>query len=159
VRFYDEATDRVHVGRIVAVVILIAAVLWGIAAGIWGLGVATAGIYGRGTQIRQVNSAANRTFQYNHFFNLYSDVKSEVQQIGTTNATLGATTDEAEHTRLSSVLLGLENICITNTNQYNADAAKVVTGALFRDSSLPQTLPDGPTTNCTAAIPSASPTR
>jgi len=155
-RFYNEADDRVYIGRIVASVVFVVAVLWGITATIWGMGVATAGIYGRGTQIKQVNSAENRTFQYNHFFNLYSDVKSEVQQIGTTNATLAATTDESEHGRLASVLLGLENICITNTNQYNADAAKVVTGALFRDNNLPQMLPDGPVTNCTTAIPSVS---
>jgi hypothetical protein len=57
-----------------------------------------------------------RTFQYNHFFNLNADVKSEVQQINTTVAAVNGTTDATEHSRLNSVLLGLENICITNTN-------------------------------------------
>lgn len=156
-RFYDSTEDRFYMGRVVAAVILGLIVLWAIAAATFGLGVATAGIYGRGQQIRQVNSAENRTFQYNHFFNLNADVKSEVQQINTTVAAVNGTTDATEHSRLNSVLLGLENICITNTNQYNADAAKVTTGALFRDNNLPQTLPDGPTTNCTTAIASATP--
>jgi hypothetical protein len=134
VRFYDSTEDRFYMGRVVAAVILGLIVLWAIAAATFGLGVATAGIYGRGQQIRQVNSAENRTFQYNHFFNLNADVKSEVQQINTTVAAVNGTTDATEHSRLNAVLLGLEN-----TNQYNADAAKVTTGALFRDNNLPQT--------------------
>lgn len=133
--------------------------LWLLTAAIWGFGVATAGIFGRGEQIKQVNSAENRTFQYNHFFDLDATVKTQTSQFrqaaaaakqyDTTHKGDSSYAVTTESGRLNSVAQGLQALCTQNLNQYNADAEKVVTGALFRDNNLPERLPDGPATNCT----------
>ena len=132
--------------------------LWLLVAAFFGLSVATAGLFGRGQQIIQVNSAENRTFQYNHFFDLYGTVKTQTSQYRQAltaykqyqtnhkgDSSYAVTTEEA---RLGSVALGLQALCTENINQYNADAQKVVTGALFKDNNLPERLPDGAVTNC-----------
>lgn len=134
------------VGVTVAVIALVA--------GVWYFGVATSGIKGAGDQKKQVNSAQNRTDEYNHFFDEKADFDSQVKaaklarqalaefektyKAGQTPDPTGqlAETDANDHTDVT----GAEQECTDTANAYNNDSEKTLTGAQFKAAGLPETL-------------------
>lgn len=142
--------ERGGVGAVIGAIVGALVLFVGVPLAVYFLVFASAGVRGHVQLHNQVHGASNLAFQYGHFFDIYADVKAQTQQVSNTKAALVQTTDPAEHTRLNSVLLGLQNLCQQNTQTYNQDARKVLLGANFRDHNLPDSLPDGPNTNCGA---------
>ncbi len=128
-------------------------VLAGAGWAICGLGVATSGVHGRGEQIKQVNSATNRTAWYHHFFDLKTAYDSEVQAVQLAKkqlddfnkATPPGTPDpsgQLAQTRAEDQtnLTGAQQQCVTSANAYNNDTQKTLVGAQFKAAGLPDTL-------------------
>jgi hypothetical protein len=123
-------------------------------AGVWYFGVATSGIKGAGDQKKQVNSARNRTDEYNHFFDEKADFDSQVKAAKLARQALAefektykpgqtpdptgqlAETDANDHTDVT----GAEQECTDTANAYNNDSQKTLTGASFKASGLPASL-------------------
>jgi hypothetical protein len=161
VKLYDEGTDRIYVGRIVALCAAFIAAMWVLTVVIWGLGVATAGIYGKGEAHKFQQSSTNRITQNTHFFDLYGTIQAQTANIATASAQAAAYhaqwdakpddvvgSHSTEAARLDSVVLGLKNLCTENLTAYNNDAQKYI-AAEFRDARLPDHLPV-PGANCGA---------
>ncbi len=111
--------------------------------GIWGLGVATAGLYGRGEVHKQVNDPDFMIAAYDSFFNQYASIKALEGQIDELTATLALQdpgTREYNYTLTS--LTGAKGLRHTAIQKYNADARKGWTEGQFRDASLPYQIPD-----------------
>lgn len=145
--YWNDRTDAPRVGSWVLTGFLILVVCWALAAGIWGLGVATAGIYGKGEAHKTQQSGNNRIFQDQHFFQLYGDIKAQTSQLQNAAKQAAAETDPAEKSRLNSVVLGIENLCQQNIQRYNADAQAYISSQ-FRSANLPESVPTGSTDNC-----------
>jgi len=119
------------------------ALIWGLVAGIWGLGVATAGIYGRGEAHKEINSADFRIAAYESFFNQYASIKGlegQIDELTATLALLEPGTREYNYTLTS--LTGTKGLRHQAIQRYNADAMKDWTEGQFRDSDLPYQIPD-----------------
>lgn len=132
---------KIWQGIVLAVIGIV--LVWGLVAGIWGLGVATAGLYGRGEAHKVINSADFRIAAYEHFFNQYASIKSLEGQIDELTATLALMepgTREYNYTLTS--LTGAKALRHTAIQQYNADAMKDWTEGQFRDNDLPYQIPD-----------------
>lgn len=133
------------VSKIIGLGLLGVALVWLLIAAIWGLGVATAGIYGRGEAEKRLESAQFRIVAYDHFFNQYASIKSLEGQIDELTAQLaGLTPGTRDYTYVSSSLAGVKGLRHTAIQQYNADARKSYTEGQFRDASLPYQIPDTP---------------
>lgn len=129
--------------QIALTIVVSIAAIWGMIAGIWGLGVATAGIYGRGEAHKVINSSDFRIAAYDHFFNQYASIKSLESQIDELTATLALLeqgTREYNYTLTS--LTGVKNLRHQAIQQYNADAMKDWTEGQFRDAQLPYQIAD-----------------
>jgi hypothetical protein len=119
------------------------ALIWGLVAGIWGLGVATAGIYGRGEAHKEINSADFRIAAYESFFNQYASIKGlegQIDELTATLALLEPGTREYNYTLTS--LTGTKGLRHQAIQRYNADAMKDWTEGQFRDADLPYQIPD-----------------
>lgn len=105
----------------------------------------------------KINSGTNRIEQYDHFFTLDGDIRTQAQnaalaksQLDDFNKTTPPSSQESpqiseQRANLQSTYTGLVQLCTANVNQYNNDAASY-TKAKFLDSALPW---DYSTTVCT----------
>lgn len=126
---------------------------------IWLVSAAFAPTTAKINERRQVNTATNRIFQKNHFFDLWSDVKSQTAQIKidqqAADAHRSSTAGQqdpigaiaSEQARLDAVVQGVKGQCMSNLNQYNVDVQKD-TGGQFRQEQSPEHLPTGLDDNC-----------
>lgn len=97
----------------------------------WGITVATAPVVGKGEQHIQLQSAENRTHQYQHFFDLDATIRSQVRNAAkatqaladfnkTTPPQAGESFSVTEtRNQLRANVTGLEQLCQTNVAQYN----------------------------------------
>jgi hypothetical protein len=112
---------------------------------VWGVQVLISGPKGAGDQERINNSANNRIFAQQHFFDLYNELLAYDQQLDQ------AAADKAEHPGdqfFATNYSGLVKACIDARNQYNGDANKV-TLERWRDPGLPfQIDATNPKTDC-----------
>jgi hypothetical protein len=120
-----------------------------IGAVLWGLGVFTAPVVGKGEQYKQINSAPNRTFQYQRFFDLDGTIRTQVRnaakardELTAFNASNTQRPDEnfaitESRNQIRANAVGLGQLCQSNVNQYNNDAQEW-TRDQFLDSKLPE---------------------
>jgi hypothetical protein len=111
--------------------------------------VATAPIQGKGDQYKQINSADNRTFQYQRFFDLDATIRSQSQSAAQAKKDLadfnkqtpqrGDESFSITETRnqMRTVADGLRQQCLSNIQQYNNDAQEF-TRNQFLDKNLPE---------------------
>lgn len=140
--FYTEE-GGLKVGKVLLVLLVGAACIWGVIAIGFGLRVATAGLYGRGQAHIQIQSSDFRIAAYESFFNQYASIKGLEGQID--ELTAGLATMEPgtrEYTYTQSALIGTKGLRHTAIQKYNADAAKNWTEGQFRDNDLPYQIPD-----------------
>ncbi len=131
------------VAKVVGITIAVLIVAWLIIAAFWGLGVATAGLYGRGEAHKQIQSADFRLAAYNHFFNLYASIKSLEGKIDELTAQLEQfEPGTRDYSYTLSALTGVKGLRHEAIQQYNADAAKDYTIGQFRAVGLPYYIPD-----------------
>lgn len=124
-------------------VVLAMLAIWGIVVAGWGLGVATAGLYGRGEAHKQIQSADFRIAAYNQFFNQYASIKSLEGKIDELTNTLGMLEPGTrEYNYTLTALTGTKGLRHEAIQQYNADARKNWTEGQFRDNDLPYQIPD-----------------
>lgn len=120
---------------IVAFVVLIGL----ISAALWAFGVFSSGPKGRGDQIRRQNSEANRTFQQQHFEDLYADYQSSLVKI----PSYVVAAKGGDNTATTN-LLGLRSHCTDVASTYNQDSQKVLAsdpnGNGFKTADLPVSL-------------------
>ena len=124
--------------KILFVILLVICLFGGAVA--WGVGVATSDVRGKGDQIVRNNSESNRTFKQEYFEELYADIQGADTQINNTADLIVATANPEEVERLNVVLLGQKNLCVSLTQEYNAEARKV-TSQDWRSADLPQEIP------------------
>ena len=142
--FYSEE-DGLHLWSCGAAIFGVMVVIWLAVAGIWGLGVATAGIYGRGEAYKQIQSADFRIAAYEKFFNQYASIKTLEGQIDELTAQLALLEPGTRSYDLTlSSLTGTKGLRHSAIQQYNADARKDWTEGQFRDNDLPYQIPDTP---------------
>ena len=129
----------------IAIVVGVVAGMWLLAAAIWGIGIATAGIFGRGEAYKQIQSAEFRIEAYQYFFNQYASIKSlegKIDELEAQLQKLEPGTREYNYT-LSS-LTGTKGLRHEAIQKYNADTRKEYTEGQFRDKDLPYQIPDTP---------------
>lgn len=148
------------------VLFLIAAV-GAIGAMIWGFNVVISDAKGRGDAQMQINSGTNRIEQYDHFFKLDGDIRSQAQNAVNAKAALDAfnkttpvTANEAfniseQRNNLQATYTGLVQICTNNVATYNNDAASSYTKAKFLDSALPFSFEPAACSNLSLLPPAA----
>lgn len=129
---------------IVAIIVLVI-----VGAAIWGFGVLTSGVVGQGEQIKQINSASNRTFQYQHFFDLDATIRAQSVNVQSAKKDLAdfdaqyppSANESYSITQLrgqkQGSLTGLEQLCAANIQSYNNDAQEF-TRDQFLSNKLPQ---------------------
>ena len=129
-----------------SVVLIFLAVLaaWiALAWAIWGLGVATAGIYGRGEARKQIQSAPFRIEAYQGFFNLCASIQGLEGRIDALDAQLAVLQPGTREYNLTlSSVTGVKGLRREAIARYNQDALKDYTEGQFRDRDLPFQLPD-----------------
>ena len=133
------ARHPVWAGLIAVVAITVIGGLF--SAAIWGVGVGTSDIRGRGEARKQINEANNRIAKQELFESYIADIKSYDRQIDTAAqavavAAADPSTDPAELGRLRQVVTGLKNICVSASNDYDAEARKQ-SSERFRSADLP----------------------
>lgn len=140
--------DNFPVGKVIgfSVLFVIAMIVFGWV--IFGMNVATSGIQGRGDQIIQNNSAANRTFQYEHFLKLDGDIRSLAEQADLARQNLASFVQQnpnasadtfqmgQERMQLQQNATGAQQICISTVNEYN-NASQSFLAKQFIDARLP----------------------
>ena len=148
---YDTFADenQVHVGRILGLVLAVIVFFALVGGAIWGLGVALAPAAGKGNVHKQINAPNNIIFQYQHFFDLDANIKTQAQVIRNAEAAVksfearnpAGTPDptgqiSSQDTQLRGQVTGAQGLCTTNVNQYNADAREY-TREQFLSNKLP----------------------
>lgn len=129
--------------RIISITLVSMFMVWLVVIGIWGFGVATAGLYGKGEAMKQVQSAEFRLEAYNYFYNQCASIQSLEGRIDELTAQLNqfqSGTREYYYTVAS--LTGTKSLRHEAIATYNADARKEYTEGQFRDSDLPYQIPD-----------------
>lgn len=110
---------------------------------IWGLGVATAGLYGRGEARKQIQSAPFRIEAYQGFFNLCASIQGLEGKVDALDAQLAALQPGTREYNLTlSSLTGVKGLRREAIARYNQDALKDYTEGQFRDKDLPYQLAD-----------------
>lgn len=89
----------------------------------------------------QIESGANRRFQYDKFFNLCSEVQAVEDKIDAQNELLDRDLSDVQKNMIITNLSGLQSARADAIRQYNADARKDYTSARFLDNDLPVQLP------------------
>lgn len=153
-RLRQDIRDVNYAGRragpsVLAWILIVVAVVALIAGVIWGVKVATSGVKGAGDQTRQVNSGNNRIAAQEHFETLFNQVKAYDQQLDQAAADKK---DNPGDRFFATNYSGLVKQCLDARNQYNADANKA-TQAKWRDPNLPYQVDVlDPATNCKETI-------
>lgn len=119
-----------------------------VSVGIWATTAALSPVTGKVEAYKQINSANNQLAQYDHFFTLDGDIRSQAAnataakvQVDTYNKQYPPSPTESfsvteQRNNLQANATGLLQICTSNVNQYNNDAASYTKGQ-FMDSKLP----------------------
>jgi hypothetical protein len=137
---YNEPSDAKLFGIGAAWVVATLLLVGAIGVAVWYFGVATSGVHGKGEVIKRNNSADNRVFQQEHFQTVFGDVKADKLKIKFARESLASDTKGTDtYDRDKINLEGLQQLCVTAVEDYNADANKV-TARDWRDPSLPKTL-------------------
>ena len=148
----DPAVVARGVGWRIGLLILGAvAAISAVSAVVWGVNAALAPAVGRVNQRVIINNPLNQIAQYQRFFTLDADIKTEQTQIrnavtqlaafdkdnppGTADPTGQITQVRAQ---LQSAITGAAAICTDNVNKYNA-AAQQYTTVNIQDKNLPAT--------------------
>jgi cytoskeletal protein RodZ len=125
---------------------VIALILFGI--GIWIVTVIASPITGKAEAYKQINSANNQLAQYDHFFALDADIKSQATNAAAAKSAVDQFNKQyppspsesfsvtEQRNNLQANATGLVQLCTQNVNQYNNDAASYTKGQ-FQDSKLP----------------------
>ena len=113
----------------------------------WAFKYFTAPIKGTVDAEVQIESAESRISNYNHFYDLCSQVQSMKQSIQNQKELLEYSDDENRQRVLANIA-GMKSQLSRYVNQYNADASKSYTAARFRSATLPYKLYIDGTTNC-----------
>jgi preprotein translocase subunit SecF len=165
--FPTMGDDVKGAGRILWYIALAVIIISVVSAAIWYFNVATSDIQGRGNQKIQINSADNRTFQYEHFLQLDGTIRSQAQTADASRTAVtrfekqhpNASQDNFATTQLRGQIeqdaTGAEQICRNNVAQYNNEAASVLRQK-FVDNRLPVSFPSGVCTDVTLLPPSIS---
>ena len=118
--------------------------VWLFTAAVWGIGVATAGIYGRGEAYKQIQSADFRIQGYQTFFNQCASIQGLEGQIDELNAALNKYYERGsrEYNITVTSILGVKGARHQAIAKYNQDAVKNWTEGQFRDVDLPYRITD-----------------
>jgi|GEM_PF-5280756 hypothetical protein len=131
---------------ILSITVVLAAILAGW--GIWAITVLASPVTGKAEAYKQINGANNQLAQYDHFFALDADIKSQATNAAAAKALLDQFNKQyppspsesfsitEQRANLQSNATGLTQLCTQNVNQYNNDAASYTKGQ-FLDSKLP----------------------
>jgi hypothetical protein len=133
-KFYETDSEARWWAGIYGRIIIAALLISALSLGGYLISVAFSGKKGQLDQKRQRNSNTNRTFQQQHFEDLYADYQASVQKVPI-YAAQAKTGDPTSQTNL----IGLQSHCLDVANQYNQDSAKVLAGN-FKTADLPVTL-------------------
>lgn len=128
---------------IVAAIVLMAAVA--LASGGWRY--ITAEFFGKVDQQVQLESAENRTIQYERFFSLCSTAKSFQETIEIQEQRLENTEDGKSRDRIYSNVAGLKSQLAKTVNEYNA-MSETHTRGRFKAANLPYQLNTGAPITC-----------
>lgn len=138
--------DRdISIGRVFLWTALVLAGLYAFAAVGWGIGVAGAGLFGRGEARKQIEGRDNRIQSQEVFHQRLANIRGYDDQIGVQTETLmAAEADQspegrAEVIRLRAVVSGLRNQCLQARADYDAETRKI-SKERFRDADLPATI-------------------
>lgn len=149
-----------HIVAIVVACILLPFVLW---AG----SVALSDVFGRGEQIKNINDATNRTFVYQHFFDLDATIRTQAYQADAARKALEkfekqypVTANEPFNiselrSQKEQTVTALEQQCVANVEKYNNDAQQF-TQDKFLSNKLPVSFDPKVATDPTLLPPSAS---
>lgn len=130
-------------GRAVLVIVVFLAVIWILVAAVWGLGVATAGIYGRGEAYKEIQSADFRIQAYQTFFNQCASIQGLEGQIDELTAILGQYEQGSREYKITlTSIAGAKGARHQAIAKYNNDAQKSWTEGQFRDKNLPYRIMD-----------------
>lgn len=143
---WNDREERLNIGIIVlygllAMVTLFVTV-WGIILVTQGMRYATAGLFGRVEAEVQIESAASRIPNYDHFFNLCASVQKAEAGLDAQYGALDGAESVKERERIRANIAGLQVARLGGIYQYNVDARKDYTKGRFRDSDLPWDLPE-----------------
>jgi hypothetical protein len=98
----------------------------------------TAPIEGRVGAREKVESAEHRLYAYEHFYNMYADIKAYDAQIEAQKALLKDLEKGSEHyNKINQNIAGIISQRARVVQEYNADARKVKTRAKFKADDLP----------------------
>jgi len=129
--------------KAVTTVILVFLALWLVVVAIWGLGVATAGIYGRGEAHKDIQSADFQIQAYQTFFNQCASIQGLEGQIDELTTALGYyQSGSREYNITVTSIAGVKGARHQAIARYNQDALKDWTEGQFRDTDLPYQIPD-----------------
>lgn len=128
---------------IVAAIIL----MMGIALASGGWRYITAEFFGKVDQQVQLESAENRTIQYERFFSLCSAAKSFQQTVGIQEQRLENTEDSKVRDRIYSNVAGLKSQLAKTVNEYNTMSGTHTRGR-FKAANLPYQLNTGAPITC-----------
>jgi hypothetical protein len=137
-----------------AVVLIIAGSIGGPILSNW-INASTAPVISKQQEKQQVYTPQNRISQYNLSYNELATYKSNLESVSSNWTTLN--TFDKEYTPADiaanatgtlaelqqqdqAAVTGTQQICTQSAEQYNADAAKIDTGAAFRGVNLPKTV-------------------
>lgn len=139
---YKEESGWKFMFKVAGVTVLVFAFGIALLAGIFSLRVATAGLVGRGNAHIEIQSANHRIPTYNHFFDLCASVQNAESTIDAQTVALDQidASDTFNKGRIQQVIAVARSVRANGINQYNADAAKDYTEAMFLDSDLPYRL-------------------
>jgi hypothetical protein len=118
---------------------------------LWAFSVAVSPVIGQGEQYKQINSSTNRTFQYQHFFDLNATIHTQAQNLKVAkqeskdfdkqyppSSQEPFSITEIRGQKQANVT-GLHQICISNVQKYNNDAQEF-TRNIFLDKQLPSNI-------------------
>lgn len=130
---------------ILTIVLVTVAVIGG---AVWGFGVLTSDLKGQGDATRQINSGTNRIGQYEHFFQLDANIRTQAKlsaaaqkDLDTFNKQFPPSSTEGfqiteQRGNLTRNVTGPRQLCVDNVNKYNNES-KEYTKSKFVDSRLP----------------------
>lgn len=111
-----------------------------VASGAWRY--VTAEFFGKVDQQVQLESAENRTIQYERFFSLCSTAKSYQQSIAIQQERLDNVVDSTVRDRIYTNVAGLQSQLAKTVNEYNV-MSNTHTRGRFKSANLPYTLNTG----------------
>lgn len=129
-----------NVGALLATVIILAGLMMAAAIGSWTWRYFTAETRGVVDAEEQIESAASRITNYEHFYDLCGLVQSREDALHAQRAQLAETNDPDEQARIRTNIAGLEAQRSRAIRRYNADADKAYTRARFLGDDLPREL-------------------